>query len=115
MVLLAGRPDDSSFVQSLQSLKDNMDRAHPQVIPEAWTKKAKNGGRGNHTAVSVGLSLGGGSTVCPLSEKFHPMLTPVLQRPGWLKVSSKRTSEAVDSLVRHPAMSRLAGYVKGGL
>ena len=62
---LAGRPKDPSFVCSLQSLEGLMDAACPSVIPERWAKRVDDS-RGSHTAVSMGLSLGGGSTVSPL-------------------------------------------------
>ena len=42
-----------------------MDAACLSVIPERWAKRVDDS-RGSHTAVSMGLSLGGGSTVSPL-------------------------------------------------
>ena len=41
--------------------------------------------------------------------------SPFLQHPGRLKISSKQTSHTIDPLIKHPAMKRLAGYVKGKL
>ena len=111
VVHLAGRPGDDGFVQSLQSLEREMDLASPFVSAEQWAKRTKDG-RGNHAAVSVGLSLGGGCTVST-STQCLARCSPFLQRPGRLKISSKKTSQAVDPLIRHPAMKRLAGYAKG--
>ena len=64
-----------------------MDAACLSVIPERWAKRVDNS-RGSHTAVSMGLSLGGGSTVSPLSGRFGHVLT-LLKRSGQLKISSK--------------------------
>ena len=90
-----------------------MDIACLSVVPERWAKRVDNS-RGSHTTVSMGLSLGSGSTVSLLSGRFGHVLT-LLKRPGQLKISSKRTSKAVGPLVKHPAMGQLAGYLKGEL
>lgn len=81
------------------------------VLPEPWAKRAKND-HGGHNAVSVGSFLGRGSTVSGVSGRLV-RFQPSSQRPGYLKISSKKTSEAADFLTNHLAMDRLAGYVKG--
>lgn len=40
-------------------------------------------------------------------------LTHTPQRPGRLKISSRRTRQAMDPIIRNPAMYRLAGYLRG--
>ena len=89
-----------------------MDLASPSVTVESWVKRAK-APCGDHPAVSVGLSLGGGCTVRVWDLGSSTVRSPFSQHPGRLKISSKRTSRAIDPLIKHPAMKRLAGYVKG--
>ena len=61
-VHLAGRPNDPTFVHSLQSVEAQVFNVY-SCTSEKWAKWAK-WGRGPHTAISVGLSYGGGNKVC---------------------------------------------------
>ena len=75
---LAGRPTGDDFTQSLQSLEKEMELASPFVVVEHWVEKTQakdKAGRGKHPAVSVGLSLGGGSTARTASGESDCVLT----------------------------------------
>ncbi|KAF9786616.1 hypothetical protein BJ322DRAFT_1003890, partial [Thelephora terrestris] len=93
VALLAGRPNDASFVDSLRDLEGKMDAAN-KCTPEKWAKR-KRDGRGHHVAVSMGLSYGGGS-----------------KHPGQLKIASRSTFQTAKSFVEHLGMRRLVGFTR---
>lgn len=86
IALLAGRPKDPSYKDSLQDLEGKMDTAS-ECTSEKWAQRKRNS-RGKHDAVSVGLSYGGGSKVCLSSNGFHNLT--LFTAPGSTQDSLKK-------------------------
>jgi hypothetical protein len=57
LVLLAGRPNDPSYVEDLEGLDSNIDSSF------TFRGEVKKHRRGTYRSVSTGITLGGGSTV----------------------------------------------------
>jgi hypothetical protein len=69
VALLAGRPNDASYIDSLWDLEGKMDSAN-KCTPEKWAERKRNS-CGHHVAVSMGLPCSGGSKVHLLSGRFN--------------------------------------------
>lgn len=59
-ILLAGRPKDSSFVQDLKALEEDMHKSREQFH---FNQKFLDHRRGVYSMKSTGISYGGGSKV----------------------------------------------------
>jgi hypothetical protein len=64
-VLLAGRPNDDSYLEDLKSLERAMEASRSELHFKA---ECLNHRRGAYSALSVGISYGGGSKVSASSS-----------------------------------------------
>jgi hypothetical protein len=88
MILLAGRPDDPSYVEDLKGLDSNVGSSF------TFRGKLKKHRRGTYRSVSTGITLGGGSMVSGKgsARHFRWLTTPGrLQGPsGYRRTEDKR-------------------------